>query len=76
MSGGQVKMANKKFTTIPHNFCITFNEETKVSEVTNFRPTDFSGQGFNFKTLSEVQDLVGLTMLDLIAIVHETQPVG
>ena len=26
MSGGDVKMANKKFTSIPHDFCLTFND--------------------------------------------------
>ena len=33
MSGGDIKMANKKFTTIPHNFCIIFNDGCKIEKV-------------------------------------------
>jgi len=30
MSGGQVKMANKKFTTIKNDYCITFGDNCCV----------------------------------------------
>ena len=33
MSGGQVKMANKKFTTIKNDYCLTFDEGADIEEV-------------------------------------------
>ena len=52
MSGGDVKMANKKFTSIPHDFCLTFNDgQTDIKEVKNVQIEDYKGMGFNFKTI-------------------------
>lgn len=73
MSGGNVKLANKRFTTIPHDHSITFDEGSKF-EFLNCQ--DISGEGFNFKKLSEVQESVNLFMIDLIAVVTEVQPPG
>lgn len=69
-------MANLKFTTIKHNFSISFNESTVVREVKNIRPNCFSGMGFNFTKLGDIEKTVGLFMIDTIAVVTEVQPVG
>jgi hypothetical protein len=33
MSGGQVKMANKRFTTIKNDYCVTFDERADIEEI-------------------------------------------
>jgi replication factor A1 len=41
ISGGNVKLANKKFTTIPHSFSITFEDSTMVRQVHDFNQDSF-----------------------------------
>jgi replication factor A1 len=69
-------MANKKFTTIPHNFTLSFDERTVMKEVRDYNAGNFQGAGFNFKTIKQIEETVGLFMLDLIAVVTELQPVS
>lgn len=57
MSNGQVKLANKRFTTIPHDHCITFDVQADIQEVHDLRQqANFQGSAYSFKTLKEVQD--------------------
>jgi len=33
MAGGQVKMANKRFTTIPNDFSLSFDNYAQIEEI-------------------------------------------
>jgi hypothetical protein len=69
-------MANKKFTTIPHDQCIIFDNFAKV-ELCQEDPSAFgNGQGFNFKPIKYIQDTVQLNILDVIAVITESGPMS
>jgi hypothetical protein len=66
-------MANKRYTTIPNDFCISFDNFAKVEECEQ-EIGGFQGLGFNFTTLKAIQESSGIFMLDLIAVVTNAQP--
>jgi hypothetical protein len=68
-------MSNKRFTTIPHEFCITFDNYAEVQHVEEARTSGgYKGMGFNFHTIKDINEKTGLYMLDLIGIITEAQP--
>lgn len=71
-------MSQKKFTTIPHDYCITFSDYSviKEAEKDEYRNEDFKGMGFNFKTIKDIEETIGLQIIDLIAIVTDLGPLG
>ena len=75
MSRGQVKMANKRFTTIPHDHCISFDMQACIQEVED-NSNVIQGSAYNFTTLKSVQEATQVFMIDLIAVLSEVQPVA
>ena len=71
-----MKLANKRFTTIPNDFCITFDAYAAVEEVQETPDALIQGGGFNFTTLRQVSEAEQVHMIDLIAVVTEVQPMG
>tara|TARA_B110000285_G_C15099052_1_gene603862 strand:+ start:954 stop:1169 length:216 start_codon:yes stop_codon:yes gene_type:complete len=71
-----VKLANKRFTTIPNDFCITFDSYAKIEEVQEAPDATIQGGGFNFTTLRQVAEAEQVHMIDLIAVVTDVQPMG
>ena len=71
-----MKLANKRFTTIPNDFCITFDQHAKIEEVQEAPDARIQGGGFNFTTLRQVAEAEQVHMIDLIAVVTEVQPMG
>ena len=65
-------MANKRFTTIPNDFCITFDNFATVNEC-HEEVGGYQGLGFTFTTLKAIQESTNLFMLDLIAVVTSAQ---
>ena len=51
MSNGYVKIANKRYTTIRHDFCITFDQYANIKEADENENLNIKGGGFNFTTL-------------------------
>jgi hypothetical protein len=49
-------MANKKFTSIKNDYCITFDQFTEISEVEDDKK--IKAQGFDFVNLAGIQDIV------------------
>lgn len=49
VSGGKISLANKKFTTITNDYCITFSESTKFDPAEE--DSSISNVGFTFKTI-------------------------
>ncbi len=49
ISGGQIKIANKKFTSISNDFCITFDKNTTIEEASD--DESIGAQGFCFVSI-------------------------
>ena len=73
MGSGIVKMANKRYTTIPNDHCLTFDVHAQITPIEE-RSIEFKSSPFNFTTLQQVQDATQIYMIDLIAVVTEVQP--
>ncbi len=72
ISGGQIKMANKKFTSIPNDHCISFDRNTEVQETPE--DTEIQHQSYNFITLDKVETLPTQKPVDVIGIIHQMFP--
>lgn len=55
-SNGQVKLANKKFTSIKNDYCLTFDHMADIQEADE--DVTIKKQGFSFIGLKSIQDLV------------------
>ena len=74
MANGTIKLANKRFTTIPHDFCLGFEVNADIFEVDDEKSkSSIKQQAYSFKTLKEVKDATHLYMLDLIGVITEVQ---
>lgn len=51
-----MKIANKKFTSIKNDYCITFGYETKIEKAQEDRK--ITTTGFSFTPLKEIEDIV------------------
>ena len=72
MSVGNVKMANKRYTTIPNDHCITFDTYSKIEEIhDDAAKMTIKGGGFNFTRLKEVADANQIYMIDFIDVLTE-----
>lgn len=59
MSNGQVKIANKRYTTIPHDHQLSFDLDADIQEViedVSKGGSTIIGSGFNFSTLKTVKN--------------------
>lgn len=76
MSGGQIKMANKKFTTIKNDYQITFDERADIVEIQDQGNTIKQGQMYQFTPISELQNIIGSsTMVEVIGVITEDRGV-
>jgi len=55
-SNGQVKLANKKFSSIKNDYCISFDNHSDIVEVDD--DMEIKKQGFCFVSLKEIQILL------------------
>ena len=70
-------MANKRYTTIPNDHCITFDNYAQIKELDDDEAKKaIKGGGFNFTSLKEVSEATQVYMIDVIAVLTEVQPVG
>ena len=52
VSNGSIKLANKKFTSIPNDYCISFNDSTEFKEAKE--DTSISKHAFAFKNIETI----------------------
>ena len=53
---GSVKLANKKFTSIKNDYCLSFDYNTVVEGCPD--DAEIEGDGFSFTSLAAVEDMV------------------
>eukprot|EP00349_Pseudokeronopsis_sp_Brazil_P004562 CAMPEP_0202970298 /NCGR_PEP_ID=MMETSP1396-20130829/16270_1 /ASSEMBLY_ACC=CAM_ASM_000872 /TAXON_ID= /ORGANISM="Pseudokeronopsis sp., Strain Brazil" /LENGTH=188 /DNA_ID=CAMNT_0049698709 /DNA_START=518 /DNA_END=1086 /DNA_ORIENTATION=+ len=68
-SNGQIKIANKKFTSINNDYCINFDKNAKIEE----SPDDASIQevAFNFVSIDEINDIEQSKSIDTIGVITQ-----
>jgi replication factor A1 len=74
VSGGKINMSNKRFTTIPNDYCISFNDSTKFDPAEE--DSTIGNVGFAFKTISSLSDLQTRSSCDVIGIITDVMAVS
>jgi len=76
ISKGEVKVANKKFTTIPHPFEITFNSTTVVSPVTEDASTaSIPTAHYSFVPIEKIASMEKNDLVDVLGVVTQVSDV-
>jgi replication factor A1 len=55
VSGGSLKISNKKFTSIPHDYCLNFFDDTEFHEVAE--DSAISQEAYSFKNIKTLGEL-------------------
>ena len=66
-ANGQVKLANKKFTSIKNDYCLTFGNETEIQECAEDK--EISSNGFSFTKLEQLANVFVNATVDVIGVV-------
>lgn len=73
-SGGLVKLANKRFTSIKNDYCLTFSNEARVERCDD--DSDIEGVSFNFTDLGEIESMVQSRVVDIIGVILQVGSVS
>lgn len=57
IAGGSIKLSNKKFTSIPNDYALHFDEETDIRELPDDPLIPQSYTAFNFTSLDKIREL-------------------
>ena len=68
-ANGQVKLANKKYTSIKNDYCLTFGNETEIQECAEDK--EISSTGFSFTKLDQLANAFANATVDVIGVVVE-----
>ncbi len=66
-ANASVKMANKRFTSIDNDYCISFHKESKVEACEE--DDDIKSVNFNFSSLSDIEQMVQSRTVDVIGVI-------
>jgi replication factor A1 len=69
VSNGSIALANKKFTSIPNDYCIKFSDDTEFQEVAE--DTSIKREAWTFKNIKSLIDLQVQSTVDVIGVVIE-----
>jgi len=67
-ANGFVKMANKRFTSIKNDFCLTFDNRTEIEPV-NEDDNAIQAQSFSFVKIREVESLSSYATVDVCGVI-------
>lgn len=76
-SNGQVKLANKRFTSIPNDFCVTMDQHAKIEEVVDVDPNKYLREvSYNFITIKQISESnTNEALVDVIGVITEVHEV-
>jgi replication factor A1 len=74
VSNGTIKLANKRFTSIPNDYQISFQDDTEFKEAKE--DTSIRHEAYAFKNLKDLADMQTQSTVDVIGVVTETGPIG
>ena len=64
-----VKLSNRRYTSIPNDYCLILSEDTQVQQCAN--DTKITRFGFTFVGLAEIEELPPEKRVDVIGIILE-----
>jgi len=70
-SNGNVKMANKRFTSLTNDFCIIFEKHAGIQEVKD--DGSIAKQAFEFKKIATIEEAVQIKSIDIMGVVCEVR---
>ena len=71
---GSVKLANKRYTSIKNDYCLTFDNNTVIKKCN--QDVDIKETGYSFTSLDAIENMVQNGTVDVIGIVLEVQATG
>ena len=75
MANGNVKLANKRYTTIPHDHCLVFDTYSTIEEINEEKARkSIMGNMFNFTSLEVVASSSHLFIIDVIGVITSAEP--
>eukprot|EP00808_Paulinella_micropora_P019634 g74900.t1 len=74
LSKGNLKLANKRFNTLPNEYEITFNADAEVQYVDDDRSID--QQKFDFKNIASIKNIDEGSFCDVIGVVIKVGPIA
>lgn len=69
-----IKLANKRFTTIPNDYCLTFSQDALIERVEE--DNQIQSVSFNFTALTKIEALIQSKSVEVIGVVLEVGPVS
>lgn len=66
-SNGAIKVANKRYTSIKNDYCITFDSTTVIKDAGEDR--GIKGDGFSFTPLKDIESIHQQCTIDVIGLV-------
>ena len=73
-SGGSVKIANQKFTSIKNDYGIVFDRNSEIEEIAD--DMKIKGQGFSFVTIEEINEFEQQRTVDVTGVITHVGPVS
>ena len=70
-SDGNIKLANKKYTSVPNDFSITFEEHSRITEAKDDKT--ITQVAFNFTTIEKIQHIQKYKSVDIVAVILDCQ---
>eukprot|EP00960_Hanusia_phi_P015180 448394-Hanusia_phi.AAC.3 len=71
--GGTIKQANRKFNTTSSEYEITFNRDSTFDIVAD---SEAPKVAYNFRKIEEIESIEPQSIIDVLAVVHDVQPLG
>jgi replication factor A1 len=71
-ANGQIKLANKRYTSIKNDYCITFDNACEILEIKN--DSKIKAQGFSFIDLEGINEITQQQSIDFIGVMMEVHP--
>lgn len=67
-----VKLANKRFTSIPNDFCLTFSRQSTIERVAE--DVEIQSVSFSFTGLDRIAEFPQSRTVDVIGVILEVGP--
>lgn len=68
IAGGQVKFANLRYSSIKNDFCLVLDSSSEIEQAID--DLSIQSKAYNFKSLLQLQELVGTRSVDFVGVVH------
>lgn len=73
-ANGMVKLANKRFTAIPNDHCLTFGKDSIVQQCAE--DDEIESVSFTFTGLNQIEDILQSKTVDVIGVILDVGPVS